>query len=340
MLFNKKPIKLFLISIFGIVFTIVLISIIYFSYFLNSNIEKPMDIVIKKGTTKFQVLEILCIDRCSDFIRFNILRAYLYFNPNIVIEAGTYSIKENDSFIKVLNNFKNGTKQIKITFLPGWSVEENAYELKKVMGAEFAKNYYLVAKKDQGYLYPDTYFLDQNTSVEQLIKNQKDAFNNKSKLYFTSNSVLSSEQKIIIASIVQREALGTSDNKIISGILTKRFLEGMPLDADATNQYAVFLNSVPDFSLKCLENEFCNSKTFEFWKKNLTDSDLKIDSPFNTRGKVGLPPYPISNPSVTSIEAAMKPEDTSYYYYLHDSKGNTYYAKTLEEHIANINKYL
>jgi len=67
---------------------------------------------------------------------------------------------------------------------------------------------------------------------------------------------------------------------------------------------------------------------------------LAVDSSYNTRKNVGLPPTPISSVSLASLKAVVNPADSDYYYYLHDSKGQIHYAKTLDEHNANIQKYL
>jgi UPF0755 protein len=72
----------------------------------------------------------------------------------------------------------------------------------------------------------------------------------------------------------------------------------------------------------------------------LNYDDLQFDSPYNTRKNLGLPPTPISNPGLSSIRAAIFPEDTDYFYYLHDSEGGIHYAESLEGHNANKAKYL
>ncbi len=95
----------------------------------------------------------------------------------------------------------------------------------------------------------------------------------------------------------------------------------MALNADATVQYALGFQKG--------ENSW--------WKRSLTFEDLKIDSPFNTYLHAGLPPAPISNPGLSSLTAVANADSTiPYLYYYHDSKGNSYYAKTLEEHNQNV----
>ena len=98
----------------------------------------------------------------------------------------------------------------------------------------------------------------------------------------------------------------------------------MPIGADATIQYAL---------------GYSNEEK-SWWRKNLTEEDLKINSPYNTRIKTGLPPGPICNPGLASIKAVVNPSNSSYYFYLHDNDGKVHYAKTFEEHQQNIREYL
>ena len=102
----------------------------------------------------------------------------------------------------------------------------------------------------------------------------------------------------------------------------------MGLNADATVQYAL----VPKGSK--------NPPAGGWWKRHLSREDLKIDSSYNTYIHRGLPPAPIANPGVSSLKAVAEADSsTPYLYYYHDSKGNSYYGKTLEEHNQNIASY-
>ena len=336
MLKNKKIILAVLaLIVFGLVIFI-LVAVSLYNSFLSSHINTSLDLEIKKGSSKNQVVSLICENRCDTGFNSLFLKIYLYLNPNIVFEAGNYSFNENTTYLYLLNNIKKGTIQQKVTFLEGWSVEENAYYLKSVLGSEFATKYYEGSTDLQGKIYPNTYFVDASTTPEKLINKQITEYSKLTEGIFT-NTTLNENEVLTIASIVQREAMGEQDRYLIAGILVKRYLEGMPLDADATNQYAVFLNTYPSFLRTCITS-LCEDPVF--WVKNLTEDDLKINSLYNTRGKVGLPPKPICNPAIESIKAVITPEKSSYYYYLHDTKGNTYYAETLEQHIANINNFL
>jgi len=120
-----------------------------------------------------------------------------------------------------------------------------------------------------------------------------------------------------MASILEGEALTTSDRKLVAGVLWRRLEIGMPLQVDATFSYV-------------------NGKTtFE-----LTLDDLKIDSPYNTYKYKGLPPTPINNPGLNSINAALYPTKTKYLYFLSGNDGKMHYARTFEEHKRNRQLYL
>jgi UPF0755 protein len=110
----------------------------------------------------------------------------------------------------------------------------------------------------------------------------------------------------------------------VASVILNRFKAGMKLDIDATVQYALGYQPL--------------EKTW--WKKDLTQDDLKIDSPYNTYTNPGLPPGPISNPGLASIKAVVEAPETDYVFYVSDSSGKLHFAKTLEEHNENVRKYL
>ena len=107
------------------------------------------------------------------------------------------------------------------------------------------------------------------------------------------------------------------DKRIVSGILWKRINMEMPLQVDAPFAYIL-------------------GKTSE----ELTREDLAFDSPYNTYLNTGLPPTPITNPGLESLEAALRPIETPYVFYLTDTEGTVYSAETFEEHVGNKKRYL
>jgi UPF0755 protein len=173
----------------------------------------------------------------------------------------------------------------------------------------------------EGYLFPDTYFVDPETVTPQnLIARLLRNFENKmdsslrSELAKTGRSI---HQIVTMASLIEKESRHPEEKPIIAGILWKRLEEGIILGVDATVRYAV-----------------------NKWTGPLTIDDLQINSPYNTRKKGGLPPGPISNFSEESLRAAISPVASEYYYYLHGNDGAIHYGKTNEEHVENKRKYL
>ena len=115
---------------------------------------------------------------------------------------------------------------------------------------------------------------------------------------------------------------------MVAGILLKRLKADWPLQVDATLQYAL-----ANFRCSQIKTD-CN------WWLIPTAADKKTDSLYNTYKYKGLPPTPICNPGLVSIEAVVYPQDSDYWFYLSDKKGQMYYARTVEEHNSNIQKYL
>jgi UPF0755 protein len=139
----------------------------------------------------------------------------------------------------------------------------------------------------------------------------------------TKTTVLTDAQTIIIASIIEREAIFPEDRPMVASVLINRLNLGMPLGSDPTVMYALGYQA----------------DTKSWWKKDLTVDDLAINSAYNTRKNAGLPPTPISNPGLSAIEAALVPAKTNYLYFFSDKQGHLHFATTVEGHNANIQKY-
>lgn len=215
--------------------------------------------------------------------------------------------------------------QKKITLLEGWRVEEIAAKLSKDLGI---KNEDFLGVAKEGYMFPDTYFFEKNASSLAVSKKLRDTFD----LKYDNNLQdkikklgLTPAEGVILASIVEREARSDEARRMVASILLKRFKIDMGLNADSTIQYALGYQT--------------SEKSW--WKRHLTKNDLQVSSPYNTYIHRGLPPAPISNPSLSALEAVVNADPkTPYLYYYHDSEGISHYAKTLEEHNQNIANYL
>ena len=176
----------------------------------------------------------------------------------------------------------------------------------------------------EGTYFPDTYLIPVDEGGFKIAQRMTRNFDEKFAPYISQFA----EQNIVwttglkLASIVQREAAGKNDMPLIAGIIWNRLLGGMNLEIDATVQYA-------------------RGKTDTGWWAPITAYDIRnIDSPYNTYKNKGLPPYPIDNPGLEAIEAVLYPTETDCLFYIHDSDRQIHCAKTMEEHQANIDKYL
>lgn len=241
------------------------------------------------------------------------------------IQAGDFRLNQAMSAEEIAKNLTHGTVDSWITIIEGWRKEEVAEAITKKFNIPEVE---FISKADEGYLFPDTYLIPNEASADAALQILYANFNNK----FTPNLEkkagnlgLSKEEAVTLASIIEREAKFDQDRAVVASILLRRLDEGIPLQIDATVQYV----------LGYQENE----KTW--WKKKLTLEDLKIDSPYNTYVNPGLPPGPISNPGLSSLEAVANGDsNTPYLFYVSDRSGKLHYAKDLGGHNANIQKYL
>ncbi len=241
------------------------------------------------------------------------------------LQAGDYRLSQAMNAEQIARALTHGTLDLWITLIEGLRKEEIAEIMIKNFNIPEAQ---FIDEAQEGYLFPDTYLIPRDASSEAVIKIMTDNFNQRvtpelkdkfGKLNLTT------QQAVILASIVERESRFPNDRTVVASIFLRRMREGIPLQADATVQYA----------LGYQENE----KTW--WKKDLTTIDLKINSPYNTYLNQGLPPAPISNPGLNSLEAvASANPNTPYLFYVSDKTGKLHFARNIDEHNANIQKYL
>ena len=175
----------------------------------------------------------------------------------------------------------------------------------------------------EGVYFPDTYLIPTNETPLDVAQRFINKFNEKFAPYTDKFTVANIKwtTALKIASIIQRETADKADMPLIAGIIWNRLDIGMKLEIDATVQYA-------------------RGNTDNGWWSPLKVADMKIDSPYNTYMYKGLPPHPIANPGLDAIDAVLNSTETECLFYLHDSNRQIHCAKTYEEHLANIEKYL
>jgi UPF0755 protein len=245
------------------------------------------------------------------------------------IIAGEYSLSPSYSIYKTVDILLKGPTEVWVTIPEGLRKEQIAVKfalgLSKKDQDAFAQGFLTAARGKEGYLFPDTYLFPKTASAEAVVAKMLSTFEKRTGLKVEDASI---KDTLIIASIVERETLTSEERPIVAGILIKRLKAGWPLQADATLQYAVA-------TTRC-QNDYFECK----WWETVSASDLEIKSAYNTYKSPGLPPAPICNPGLTSIKAALEPETSDFWFYLHDTSGQIHYAKTVEEHNANVRKYL
>jgi UPF0755 protein len=177
----------------------------------------------------------------------------------------------------------------------------------------------------EGLLFPDTYRLPVDATaydlIDRMLANFERQVTPEIQQQFTDHG-LSFYEGIALASIVEREAVIDDERPIIAGVFYNRLRDGWPLSSCPTVQYA--LGYRPDEQ--------------SWWKRQLFFGDLEVESPYNTYRNLGLPPAPIANPGLRSIQAAANPTETEYYFFMVDcvkNDGSHFFARTEAEHLVN-----
>lgn len=241
------------------------------------------------------------------------------------IQAGDFRLSASMDAYQIAKSLTHGTLDVWLTIIEGMRKEEIAQAVSQSLNipeTEFLK----FAR--EGFLFPDTYLIPKDATAVAVIKIFEDNFNRRFDQRLkeiTRRKELTIDEVIILASLVEREARFAGDRQIVASVLLRRLQEGIKLDIDATVQYALGYQA----------------EEKNWWKKELTQYDLVIVSPFNTYKNVGLPPAPIANPGLASIQAVVDANpNTPYLYYVSDKSGHLHFARTLEEHNENIRSYL
>lgn len=283
------------------------------------NFEGVVDVEVSRGSS---------LNAAAEALRdAGVIRSALAFQSLVLmrggerdIVAGVYRFEEPEKAERVAERLMRGEfngDSLGITFPEGVTVREIGEILVSRIGG-FDVDYFIAAAAPlEGFLFPDTYFFHNDVTPTEVIDKMKNNFDNKVAEALSEDNLRGRTLSEIInmASILEEEAHDPEARRIVSGILWSRLEEGIPLQVDAAFLYIE-------------ELEGRNTYT-------LTREDLAVDSPYNTYSNTGLPPTPITNPGIDSIIAAANPIASDYLFYLSDTKGNMYYAKTFDDHIAN-----
>ncbi len=296
--------------------------------------EKRVHIKIREGMTTAEIADELAAKNViSSSLKFRILSRVRGYDDKM--KLGTYvfatGMEDDEVFAKILN----GEKQVMTFTVPeGFGVKDIAKRLYGLDIADeedflkaaenFAPYDYMKKHKDvfyaaEGFLFPDTYTIESDTSIEEILKMMAANFDNRMTPDIRSRAKeknLSLYDLAILASLVEKEVRYPEDRAIVAQVFFKRLQLNMPLQTDASLQY---LMDAP--------------------KEDVSIEDTKIDSPFNTYQYAGLPPGPIANAGMESIEAVLNPADTDYLYFVADRQGHNHYAMTYDEHLELVEQY-
>ncbi|TAM58844.1 endolytic transglycosylase MltG [bacterium] len=249
------------------------------------------------------------------------------------LHAGEFTFAPHQSAAAILDRLVAGgvAPYVRVTIPEGFTARQIAQRL-AAMGLGSERAYEQVFLRTpltidgqrtvnmEGFLFPDTYDFDRRATprenagrmVAQFLRGlPPDAAARARALGLTLPQI------VTVASLIEREAKVDDERALMAGIYYRRLELGMPLEVDATIEYAL-----PEH------------------RAVLTYRDLAIDSPYNTYRRAGLPPTPIANPGSASLRAAFHPQSSPYLYYVYRGQGRHAFARTLAEQQANIARYL
>lgn len=262
------------------------------------------------------------------------------------VEAGEYKLRRNMTPREIMTVLQKGLPPtVTVTIPEGKRAEEivdliaaqglaKRDELLNLIqsGGDFNYSFLADRPKDrrtlEGYLFPDTYEFRRDASAHDIIDAMLQNFDRRFTLEMRQAATrigLNIDQVVILAGIVEREAVQASERPIIASVYLNRLRQGMKLDADPTIQYAMGFDPA--------------TKT---WWRTLNVGDLQFKSPYNTYLSPGLPPGPICNPGLASLQAVVEAAQTDYLYFVANTlagDGTHVFASTWEEHLQNVARY-
>lgn len=247
--------------------------------------------------------------------------------------AGAFRFEPHETAASVLSRLESGGAQIAkwVTIPEGFTakqiaerLQENGFGNAQAYEQTFMHESIVVGgvrtKNLEGYLFPSTYLVPLDATPQSVARMMTAEFLRRLPADAAEKAKshgLTVPQAVVLASLIEREAKADDERALMAGVYYNRLRIGMPLEVDASIEYA--LPAHHDI---------------------ITYGDLKTDSPYNTYLHQGLPPTPIANPGEPSIVAALNPQPSPYLYYVYKGNGHHAFAKTLAQQNANIAKYL
>jgi UPF0755 protein len=274
-----------------------------------------------------------------------------YYGLDSNLQTGSFTLNGRQTIPQLAATISDTLgRNITVAFLPGMRSEEMTQLLAATLPAQVdpAEFLNLVERRQafdvsrypflnslppdsslEGFLFPDTYVLPPEANafylIDQMLQNFDRQVTPAMRQAYGAQG-LSLTEAVTIASIVERETPTDEERPLIASVYINRVQTEMPLQADPTVQYAVGYQQANN----------------SWWKVPLSLADLKFDHPYNTYVIPGLPPGPIANPGLSSLQAVAEPADTSYLFFVldcfADPVGQHVFSRTYEEHLAHVQK--
>jgi UPF0755 protein len=287
---------------------------IFLLLILSYRPAKTSLVIIEQGMPAQEVAELLKNENLISSKNYFLLLLQLK-GAHKKIKTGIYEISSRETTCQIINKLVSGkSKRIKLTVPEGFTARQIGELIEQKGLGRKDKFLKIVEEKGlEGYLFPDTYFFDYHAPEEEIINMMVDQFNKVfteemeeegKKFKFTKRDV------VILASIIEKEALKDEERPIISAVFHNRLKKRWYLESCATVQYALGEH-----------------------KDKLTYKDLKVDSPYNTYTHFGLPPGPICNPGLASIKAALYPAETDLMFFVTKGEGTHRFSKYYQKHL-------
>ncbi len=313
-------------KLFALVFVVLLVcSFGAFKYIktalFSPLIQTPTTFEIEKGSSAQKTAQMLARQNLAPHPLFARL-AMRFYGFDKRLKAGEYLLEQNMSLKDILEKLTSGKVIMHQLTIPEGLTTSKALEI-------IDQNEFLTGSLPQniseGALLPETYSFAKGELKENIVKKAQNdmqktldnAWENRAENLPLKNK----NELLILASIIEKETGVNAERAKVASVFINRLNIDMPLQTDPTVIYALTLG----------KSELGRS---------LKHKDLDINSPYNTYLYKGLPPTPICNPGLKAIEAAAKPENTPYLYFVADGLGGHRFAKTLSEHNRNIGLWL
>lgn len=326
----QRPV--FVLSLVALVLAAILLFAHYHYGFYRQtlNIGEAVSIKVKPGMSFSQFINELQARGMVDYPAYWLLYARVH-SLDKKLPSGQHEIPAmTTNSVKFLEKVINGDylPTRRFTIFEGWNLrqtlkamQDNPFiNLSSEAAASLLKQRENIEHYKEGWLFPDTYLFKGIIDGDLLLRQAQNAMANKLNALWEKRSAglpyRSAYEVLVLASIIEKEAMLDSERPQIAGVFIERLRRGMLLQADPTVIYGI-----------------------DNFNGDLSKADLKADTLYNTYTRKGLPPTPIAMPGEASLQAALHPADEEYLYFVSKKDGSHHFSRTYEEHKAAVNRY-